>query len=170
MSKFIERVKKRQKTYLQAILPERVNIAKSCFYQTVAMVAAFGQERRGRAYFQAGSASWKVVSDEKDDGVSPTHYSYVYEGWSVIPTMLPELHCWTIWIPSPEEEPVFIDPTVVYLPKLAKEAGLNWSVEEPKDGLWTPASQLPKDWVYQADPDACRHGWAIALRILQGLK
>src|SRR5665213_2409584 len=74
-------------------------------------------KRGTRALLQAGSASWLFKAPEKDDGVGPTHYSYVFETGSVQTAFqlacggLPEVHCWAA-IPETQE---IIDPTTRHL-------------------------------------------------------
>lgn len=53
-----------------------------------------------RAVFQAGTASWPIISESEDDGVRPTNYSYMWEPGSertlqqMSNLALPELHAW----------------------------------------------------------------------------
>ena len=70
---------------------------QACLYwahYTVEVLKALGI----RAIIQAGSASWPRLRPDQDDGVSPTHHSYVWEQDSVVTTarlaasQMPELH------------------------------------------------------------------------------
>lgn len=103
-----------------------------------------------RAVLQAGSASWKVVPDENDDGIKPTHYSYVCESLTSRDIMvmmtegvLPELHVWAA-IPSTNE---VIDLTTRFLPRLCKESGIELELKYPAY-LWEDVKRLSETGVY----------------------
>ena len=152
MLTFKAAVMERQQEIFNRLIPKDIQLHRTCFYQTAATILALSTESGGKALVQAGSAFWRAVSPAKDDGIQSTYYGYEYEGWNT-PDLLPELHCWTIWIPK-GKQPIIIDPTVVYLPKAAKIEGIEWSMPIPEGPLWKRVSQIPKEWIYTADYEA----------------
>jgi len=128
---------------------ETINLHKSCLwyaYATVEILCLYNI----RGVLQAGDASFQIVPDEEDDGVSPTHYSYVSgsENWSesqlrklamlsIVEQRLPEIHVWAA-IPETNE---IIDLTTKYVPRLSKEAGLPCKTAMP-DYVWEDAQRL----------------------------
>ena len=123
--------------------------------------------RSGNVHTQAGSASWLFKSPAKDDGVGPTHYSYVFEPGSMQTALqlargeLPEIHCWAAILGTQE----IIDPTTRHLHELCKLAlpGEEWSAEAPPAYFWGTAANLPNGWHYEPDARAI----AIAFRFLR---
>jgi hypothetical protein len=101
----------------------RIPEHKGCLF----WAAAFNQAARNagiEAVLQAGTANFQF---QKDDGVSPTHFSYEFE---VEPAMrrfqeglLPEMHAWS-WIKATNE---IVDLTTGFQPQQAKEGcGFDW--------------------------------------------
>ncbi len=112
-----------------------------------------GREQGRRLVLQAGSASWRMVPPELDDGVMSTHFSYMWEPHSMATRMamargtLPELH---VWVADPKTQEI-IDITTGDLPRLAKNMiGAEWLDKPPPDYIW---SRSP-DAIYQPDRDA----------------
>lgn len=113
-----------------------------------------------RAVLQAGSAQWKCMAI--DDGVSSTHFAYMWEmspltQQRLLNNMLPEMHCW-VGIPSTQE---IVDVSTNDLVEQAKlRAGINWTAELPPDYIWAGRDSFPSDARYMVDPIAT----AVALR------
>ena len=115
-----------------------------------------------RAVPQAGSASWPMApADAPDDGVSATHYSYVYTPGSQpygndTPDLmnLPEVHCWAA-VPETQE---IIDFTTCHLPQLCEEGGVGdqWANGTPDPYIWEDARKLrDRRILYAPHPEAC---------------
>ena len=120
---------------------------------------------------QAGSASFLAVPDHLDDGVSPTHYSYVYEGWTTNEDVLPEIHCWVAI--KAGDNFFIVDSTTVHLPTLSESIGMTWRTPPPPPCLWTNVKALPKGWLYEPNVDACikvyRHTMSAFSTTMKGL-
>jgi len=117
------------------------------FYAAYTAVAV---SRRGvRAVLQAGSASWLFKAAERDDGVGPTHYSYVFEANSRMTAlrlgqgMLPELHCWAA-IPQTGE---IIDLTTRHLPGFSRWLCPARNGRARAAGLFLGRCQGPARWL-----------------------
>lgn len=137
------------------IIPEGTNRSRACFYYTLALYMTLKSlYPKLRVYVQAGSASFQAVPEEKDDGVSPTHYSYVYSGEMTPGIPLPEVHCW-ICIVDEDEVGWLVDPTVRYLPELCKNLGINWETPTPPNFLWEEVGRIPLGYHYHPIPEAC---------------
>ena len=96
---------------------------------------------------QAGTMCWPRVTEEQDDGVSSTHFSYVWEPEhprsqeQMRAGRLPELHAW-VGIPATQE---VVDLTTRNFPKACMAVlGEPWLGPKPPDYLWQ--RELP-DWV-----------------------
>ena len=107
-----------------------------------------------KAVLQAGSMQWPIVKPEDDDGVSNTHFAYMWEPdhpLSILATKfgaLPEIH---VWVGLPETQEV-VDFSTRYFKEAAEERGLKWRTEDPPQYLW--AHELP-NWVrYVPNRDA----------------
>lgn len=125
--------------------------------------------RRGlRALIQAGTLMWPRVLPEQDDGVSPTHFSYVWEPNSmttrnlILAGMLPEMH---IWVGLPDSNEI-VDLTTKFLPvQCQRLIKYDWPGIKPPDYLWTNAKELPEGVIYEPDIKAI----VLALRHLKGV-
>lgn len=132
-------------------------------YYTVEVLKAVGI----RAVIQAGSASWPRLRSDQDDGVAPTHHSYVWEPDSTVTKArlaagaMPELHVWAA-IPARGE---LIDMTTKYWPEQCRLIqGLDWPGDTPPAYFWGTADELPDRVLYAPDLKAI----AVALHLLQG--
>lgn len=140
------------------------NHHKSCLHLSVAMCRALLDEGE-RAILQAGTCMWPRVQPDQDDGVSSTHFSYVWspdEPASIMAIMagnLPEMH---VWVARPDANEI-IDITTGTLPIHARECGMDWPGDPPPDYLWD--SQLPDGVVYSPEINAI--GYALA--VLKGI-
>lgn len=110
---------------------------------------------RVRAIIQAGSMSWPCV--DKDDGMSPTHFSYVFDPddpasrAALRSGQMPEMHVWAA-IPT---DKTIIDLTTCYLIQQAKHrANIEWTAPMPPDHLWCRADDLPPGVLYRPAPEA----------------
>lgn len=118
-----------------------------------------------RTIIQAGSASWPRIKPEEDDGVSPTHFSYV---WTDPPTTaamrdiifcavtsghLPEMHCWAA---IPETGEIIDFTTKFQKEQCEKRAHLSWTAPEPPEYIWSHMHSLPDGVLYQPTFTACK--------------
>ena len=117
------------------------------------------------AIIQAGSLMWPRIRPEQDDGVSPTHFSYVWDAHSpltmsrVRQRLLPEMHVWAA-IPMANE---IIDLTTKFLPHQCKQIiGYDWPGDLPPDYLWATVAELPAGVIYDPSIEAI----AVALLLL----
>lgn len=106
---------------------------------------------------QAGTMQWPFLDPKLDDGIGPTHLSYVWEPESpvtraaLVRGMLPEIHAWLAILETQE----VIDFSTGYLPEQAKEMhGLEWSAPQPPIFLWTTAKEIPNGVCYHASETA----------------
>lgn len=100
-----------------------------------------------RAIVQAGSASFRRVPVELDDGVSSTHFSYVYTPGArpPRPECLPEMH---VWIALPDMGEI-VDFSTGRLAELCeKTCGDKWLSPPPPDYVWANANSTPDGFVY----------------------
>lgn len=95
---------------------------------------------------QGGSASWRIVPKDQDDGLSPTHYSYVYTPPDD-PEEMGEVHFWCAVHPKHdrlERRGLIVDPTTVHVPELARSIGVHakcW----PPNCVWAAPDDLPEN-------------------------
>lgn len=107
-----------------------------------------------RPVLQAGSMQWKMVPPELDDGINPTHFSFLWSPGSpesrasVAAGHLPEMHVW-VGLPDSGE---LVDFSTGAFRKLAQERfGLRWLSPDPPVFLWgTP----PEGTIYTPHKDA----------------
>lgn len=125
------------------------------------------------AYLQAGTASWRRVPDEQDDGVCPLYFSYVWEPGepmtllALLDGRMPEMHVWAgIQHHDPKRNEI-VDLTVGYQPQQCMEMiGQDWQMPHPRPGDWfwgTCADLERNDWRYYPDLSAIK----IAMEMLQ---
>ncbi len=111
-----------------------------------------------RALIQAGSLYWPIVPPDKDDGKSPTHFSYEWSPWreesraALKLGLLPEMH---VWVGLPDQNEL-LDFSTKHLPQQAEQEGLVWRTPAPPDFLWSSSSDLPDGVVYKPRIDAIR--------------
>ena len=126
----------------------RGSLHRSCMwyaFETIRVLNSYGT----RAIMQAGSASWKIVPDDQDDGVSPNQYSYVCDistrdvALLMVQGLLPEMH---VWAAIPETNEV-IDLTTRFIPRLAKSIGSKCLVEQPPY-IWEDVKKLTRKDIY----------------------
>ncbi len=118
-------------------------------------------ERRGeRAVIQAGSLEYPMGG--LDDGVSATHFSYLWEPDSaetrrrIAADAMPELH---VWVGLPESGEI-LDVTTCFLQAQARRLGLLWRGPAPPPFLWERADQLPGRGVIYI-PERRAIAWAL---------
>jgi hypothetical protein len=139
---------------------------QACLYwahYTVEVLKALGI----RAVIQAGSASWPRLRPDQDNGVAPTHHSYVWEPDSATTKArlaavgMPELHVWAA-IPARGE---IIDMTTRFWPEQCRLIQrLDWPGDKPPTYFWGTADEVPDGVVYTPDMTAI----ALALHLLNG--
>jgi len=129
-----------------------------------------------RPCIQGGTMCWPRVTEEQDDGVSSTHFSYVWEPnhknsrFAAVFGRLPELHVW-VGLPDTQE---LVDLTVRNFPKACLQVlGEPWLGPHPPDYLWQ--SEPPERVVYEANEAAtfyalCRIWLTYRPRYLEFLK
>lgn len=139
------------------------------------LVASFGAicaSRGVRVGVQGGTASWRRLPEELDDGVVATHFSYVLELDS--PTglarwardLLPEMHVWAI-LPDREEA---VDLTLGDLPEQCEIAGrLPWLMPRPPAFGWWRWSEEPPG-VYAPTVEGCEIASLAVSRLVGHLR
>ena len=107
----------------------------------------------------AGSARFLAVPGALDDGKSPTHLSYDWQGMSrdeidaryLSLGILPEMHVWA----AVPEFGLIVDMTTRFVPVVAAKHGVRWLAEKPPACLWACAlSELPDGWSYNPSREA----------------
>lgn len=108
-----------------------------------------------RPLIQAGTMCWPRVTEEQDDGVSSTHFSYVWEPdhlqsqAQIAAGRLPEMHVWVGLIETGE----VVDLTTRDFPRAHRNLLAEpWLGPLPPDYLW--CRQLPEWVVYTPNAQA----------------
>lgn len=121
-----------------------------------------------RLVLQAGSAHWRRITSELDDGVVATHFGYTWDPESdaskasMASGHLPEMHCWAA---DPRRMEI-IDLTVGLLPQACEGLGnMPWLAAQPPAHLWRHVERLPGGWVYRVDPVATKFAVECLRRI-----
>lgn len=111
-----------------------------CLQHAILTVQAI-RARGTRAILQAGSASWRYQRPDLDDGIAPTHFSYVWDMQhpasqaAMARGEMPEMHVWAA-IPD-KDAPAIVDLTTRFWPQQARRlAGLTWTADQPPEYLW----------------------------------
>jgi hypothetical protein len=126
---------------------------KGCVYWAEAFNQAAAQ-RGLKAILQAGTAQFQFRAD---DGVSATHFSYMFDQQAAIERLSkglwPEMHAWN-YIPSTGE---IVDLSLKYQPEQARRlCGFEWQPEFAlPDYLWMLPEHLTEKMIYRADLPAC---------------
>lgn len=128
-----------------------------CLYMAACIIKV--AHRRGlRLIPQAGSASWQIVPEHMDDGVSATHFSYVWTGDFTVPYVeaglsLPEMH---VWAADPARNEI-VDLTAGLQPAQCKRTtGMSWHMPPPPDFVWHRGTKLPCG-IYEPNMEATRY-------------
>jgi hypothetical protein len=136
----------------------------ACFYFAVFAIENL-REKGVRAILQAGTAGWPRIRPEQDDGVCPTHFSYVWSPLdpasriALMQGLMPEVHVWAA-IPETGE---IVDFTSGKFPEQARKlVGFDWPGDLPPKYLW--ARKLPKGAYYTATMDATKFVLMQAVR------
>jgi hypothetical protein len=138
---------------------------RACLYCTWA--ALIELSNRGIiAIPQGGSMSWPMKNEDQDDGVSATHWSYVWSPdspnsiASVAMGHLPEMH---IWAGIPETQEV-VDFSTYGFVKSAEAHGFEWTGDQPPDFFW--GHRLPDRVVYEPNQAATCLASGLIKRVL----
>lgn len=97
---------------------------------------------------QAGNLQWPIVTHQTDDGVGPTHFSYMWSPkefgsvLSIVQGGIPEIHTW-IGLADTRE---IIDFSTGYLRYCAEGMGFKWKAPDPPKYLWM--KEFPRDVYY----------------------
>jgi len=134
-------------------------------WAAVTLVAC--SERNVKALFQAGTAMFRVVHPDNDDGICNDHFSYKFVQQEAVVHMLmgnfPEMHAW-VYLP---ELRTIVDMTYEYQPLQCRRiTGMSWDERLlPTGPLWRSVDELNADdpslVIYHPDEMAC--SMAIAL-------
>lgn len=118
---------------------------------------------------QAGSASFKRVPNELDDGVSPDYFSYKFDPGQAVKAFvmreLPEMH---VWCGNPKTREL-VDVTTGYQKdQCEKLTGMDWLMPDPPPFVWDFTFNLERqrDLVYQPDIQAIQIAWSMSQRVL----
>lgn len=137
----------------------------ACLY--LAMASIIAAKRRGIVLVpQAGTAAfWRMGDDFVDDGVTNTHFSYVWSGGVpdkrvVDLTAMPvEIH---VWAGDPTRNEI-VDLSTGGIPRACVEVGQHtWEAPAPPDYLW--GRSLPGGWAYDANAEATLFAVEVAMQ------
>lgn len=164
-----ERIVREARRLFRARFPD-VAEGAACLYLTLCVIeVAYHQGIKLSP--QAGSASWRRVRPDQDDGVCCTHFSYMWEPdnpqtmWRLTMGMLPEMH---VWAADPERREI-IDLTTRDLPQQCSElAHMDWPGDKPPDHLWCGFEGLPEGTHYTADRLATSIAGNLMVDIIEG--
>ena len=153
------------------VIPPHVERHRACLWYA-AGAASFVERVLGeRVILQGGSASWRRVRAEDDDGEVTTHYSYRFE-WDERALVelalgnLPEMHCW-LAVPRTKE---IIDLSVKHQQEACLQlAGMHWPGDPLPEYLWLQVDEHGDndDYVYRADRTACEIAAAAAVQCVR---
>ena len=110
----------------------------------------------------AGTANFRFRTEENDDGISATHFSYEFETMAAIARAangdLPEMHAWVVVHPETRDitKMELVDlSTGDQLDQMKRIVGLEWDKELlPPDYLWCRADHIPDGILYRSHPAA----------------
>lgn len=104
---------------------------------------------------QAGSAFWRCVREEDDDGVEVNQVGYKFQmnEKSIMEFalgLLPEMHVWVAVVQGEQKE--LIDLTPPFFKDRCREFGGRWTMPNPPAYLWTDLKNFPSE-LCSYDPD-----------------
>lgn len=138
--------------------------SKACLYNTFGVIVA-AKSCGYNVIPQAGTMSWPMVAPEEDDGISATHWSYVWDphglptAISVATGNLPEIHVWAALVDTHE----IIDISTRGFKTAAEAHGYKWSAPDPPDYLWT--KEPPSNTVYKPVLEACKFATTMIIKL-----
>lgn len=131
-----------------------------CFYW--ALTGAQTLIRHGlKPSLYAGNVSWPIL--QEDDGVSPTHFSYIWSPTSarslaaMAQGYMPEVHIWLALKATGE----LVDFSTGEFKMIALKQGFPWRAADPPEFLWSRF--LPPGVIYTPIQEATEY----AMRILK---
>jgi hypothetical protein len=139
-------------------------VSRACLYWAKHTVDVLNEQKH-RAVIQAGSMSWRMVSESIDDGVMATHFTYEFNTDEALRHIqagrFPEIHCWA----ALPDSTTIIDVTTRYLIRNAAESGYPWRHTIPPDYLWCQPETIPAEAVYRPDVKAIAYALHCLKRI-----
>ena len=152
----------------EAMHPEADREGGACVFLTAAALHLF-KKRGYRAIVQAGDMSWPIVTPEQDDGVSPTHFSYMWTPTSpqsmqlIVQGAMPEVHAWIGLLGRQE----LADFSTGDFPEQCRiTAGLEWLGPPPPRYLWTKPP-LPAGVIYTPHREATLYMMEAVAEVLR---
>lgn len=138
--------------------PHVKDLVGGCIYLSAATIFYMARVYGNRSiYLQAGSASFPRIRPEQDDGVMPTHFSYVFDLkyektiQMLLAGNLPEMHAWCYDARSK----CFIDLSVGFQQEACKRmTGMDWPGDPLPDFVWHKVEEMPKGIYYRPDVSA----------------
>lgn len=156
-----------------AVLPKEAEgrLDGACLFLAVGFMQAFYEWTGVVTLLQAGSASFKMIPDNQDDGVSPNYFSYQFSLAAALPYVargkLPEMHCWV----GIKETRELVDVSTEFLPDQCKKlSGMDWRTPPPPPFVWdtTAALERQRDLIYEPDVEAIKIALLFADHIKDG--
>jgi hypothetical protein len=147
--------------------PEKAPESHYCFWWAVFTVSVL-QEYGHQAQLQAGSAFYKRIRPEEDDGEITSDWGYLFE-WNekarsaIIQGGMPEMHVWAA-ITHENKDGEIVDLTSKFFKERCEQDGYRWTNVDPPDYLWASTHNWPHNLAYyQPDMQAI----ALAYGMLQ---
>lgn len=148
------------------------DLGAGCGHLSAALLLVLGANGV-RAYVQGGTALWRRLPRELDDGVAPTHFGYEFDVDSpatrarLAADLLPEMH---VWIVIPDREEIVDLTTGDQVRRCREVIGLDWPAPHPPADAWwpyggDPGHDPPAEGHYRATPQ----GTAIARVVVHRL-
>lgn len=141
---------------------EDMPVSAMCLYHAVLAVEAI-RARGVRAILQAGTATWKMLSPDLDDGTVENAFGYLWDPAEAVPLarrgLMPEMHVWAATV-APM---AVVDLASCYFPAQAQRLkGIAWRAAPPPDYVWgTP----PAGCRYEPHREAVACAVAMAARV-----
>lgn len=140
------------------VIPPGVEPWRACLWYTFGALPFLERILKRKVIPQGGTASWRRVRDEDDDGIMPTHYSYQFDldhpmtTMSIVLRQLPEMHCW-LAVPSTGD---IIDLSVKHQARACHEnTGMQWTGDPLPEYLWLNVNDPEQtDYVYRGQREA----------------
>ena len=123
-----------------SVLGGQINPAAACLYWSTILIIVAKSRGYESLILQAGNAHFKRVPDHMDDGVIPTHFSYVFEEDAILTKValagggfMPEMHCWV----ADRRTKELADITTGHVPtQCTSLTGSDWLTPPPPAYVW----------------------------------